>query len=259
MNDIWHNSETTGNDRLVMLAIADNADEEKRMAWPSASTISRKTKIPLRTVFRCIKRCVEMGELEIVEKGKSEGHSNMYRILVEKWVKGGSDKMTGVPRLGIGGKPQLGTLTVIEPSVHNTLAKGSLEECVDFCKCSGLEGSDGVWFFNKCEGNGWTNNGKPIRNWRATIRAWQSAGYMPSQKKQSQGSLPLFGKKKFSVFEMSKIAEAKQKIAEDWKRKHSSDVAGGTQWDSTENKMHYIAIKREITDINMQIAESTKG
>lgn len=47
---------------------------------------------------------------------------------------------------------------------------------------TGLPESDAVWFWNKCEGNGWTNGGKPIKSWPNVIAAWKAAGYMPSQK-----------------------------------------------------------------------------
>lgn len=127
MDTVFRYSETTGNDRLLMLAIADNADEEHQIAWPSMSTLSRKTKIPLRTLYRCVKRCVASGELSY-EKGNSE-RSNRYTILLRRPV-GGSAKMTAppvvppggsgvVPNSGTGVVPSFGTLTVIEPSVKS--------------------------------------------------------------------------------------------------------------------------------------------
>jgi hypothetical protein len=61
-------------------------------------------------------------------------------------------------------------------------AKCTSEESVAYCLEKGLIESDGEWFFDKCEGNGWKNGGDPIEDWKATIRAWQKAGYMPSQK-----------------------------------------------------------------------------
>lgn len=61
-----------------------------------------------------------------------------------------------------------------------------LKESVVYCVSLGLLESDGQWFFDKCEGSGWTNNGKPIADWKATMRAWKAQGYMPSQKKNTQ-------------------------------------------------------------------------
>lgn len=58
----------------------------------------------------------------------------------------------------------------------------SLEEVRLYCAKSGIPESDADWFFHKCEGNGWTNAGKPIRKWSGTLGSWKAAGYLPSQK-----------------------------------------------------------------------------
>lgn len=46
----------------------------------------------------------------------------------------------------------------------------------------GLPQSDAEFFFYKCEANGWTHSGKPLKDWKAHVRSWKAAGYMPSQK-----------------------------------------------------------------------------
>jgi len=51
----------------------------------------------------------------------------------------------------------------------------------------GLPESDADWFWNKCEGNGWTNGGKKIKSWPHVIAAWKAQGYMPSQKHPTTG------------------------------------------------------------------------
>ena len=58
----------------------------------------------------------------------------------------------------------------------------SLEEVKLCCSKAGLPESDAIWFWNKCEGNGWTNGGKPIKSWPHTIASWKAGGYLPSQK-----------------------------------------------------------------------------
>lgn len=60
--------------------------------------------------------------------------------------------------------------------------KASVDEASEYCLSIGLPKSDGQWFVDKCIGNGWTNGGEPIKDWKATIRAWKTAGYMASQK-----------------------------------------------------------------------------
>jgi hypothetical protein len=61
-------------------------------------------------------------------------------------------------------------------------AKGTLEELKAYCVEIGLTESDGEWKFDQFEANGWTNNGKPVRDYRAHIRTWKRSGYFPSQK-----------------------------------------------------------------------------
>lgn len=55
-------------------------------------------------------------------------------------------------------------------------------ELTEFCASIELPVSDALWFFWKGKGNGWTNGGKPIKDWKSTIRSWKIAGYFPSQK-----------------------------------------------------------------------------
>lgn len=61
-------------------------------------------------------------------------------------------------------------------------ARGSKEEISGYCAEAGLTGSDGSWVFDKWEGNGWKNGGDPIRDWKATVRAWKARRFFPSQK-----------------------------------------------------------------------------
>lgn len=60
--------------------------------------------------------------------------------------------------------------------------RGTLEEIVTFALSLGLPRSDGESCFHKWEGNGWTNGGEKIKDWKATIRSWKAAKYLPSQK-----------------------------------------------------------------------------
>lgn len=60
--------------------------------------------------------------------------------------------------------------------------KGSVEEIRSFVQTLGLPVSDGDACFHKWEGNGWTNGGNPIVDWRSTIQNWKTQGFMPSQK-----------------------------------------------------------------------------
>lgn len=64
----------------------------------------------------------------------------------------------------------------------------TLDEVRRYCSDRGVPERDAEWFFYKCEGNGWTNGGRKIKSWTATIMSWKSAGYLPSQKQSVNGS-----------------------------------------------------------------------
>lgn len=64
--------------------------------------------------------------------------------------------------------------------------KANYEDLKAFCSELKLPESDSEYLFNHWEGNGWTNRKDPIKDWRATIRAWKAALLLPSQKNGAQ-------------------------------------------------------------------------
>lgn len=58
----------------------------------------------------------------------------------------------------------------------------SVEEVIEFMRTIDLQDSDGQWFWDKMLGCGWKNGKNPVHDWKATIRAWKAANYIPSQK-----------------------------------------------------------------------------
>ena len=81
MSWVWAESKAQGPDLLVLLAIADQAREESGEAWPAVSTLAGKARVSERTVQRCVRRLVDLGELEVRE---SEGRNgvNVYRVVM---------------------------------------------------------------------------------------------------------------------------------------------------------------------------------
>lgn len=64
MNWVWANSPTSGNERLVLLALTDACSRDDGTGcWPSAATIARKANISDRTVPRVIGRLEADGQL----------------------------------------------------------------------------------------------------------------------------------------------------------------------------------------------------
>jgi hypothetical protein len=85
MSFIWKYSKERGDHLLLLLAIADYAND-KGMAWPSINSLSLKTRTSTRTVQRYLKKLESSGSLSIVPNGgmyKTSGgfqKTNLYVI-----------------------------------------------------------------------------------------------------------------------------------------------------------------------------------
>lgn len=75
---VWRISKQKGNPFLLLLALADIADETGR-AGASIEFLARKLRISERQVYRLISRLAADGELK-VQKGGGRGKTNIYRV-----------------------------------------------------------------------------------------------------------------------------------------------------------------------------------
>jgi hypothetical protein len=88
MTWVWDYSQAKGNDRLVLLAIADSADHDGSNAWPAVATLCRKTGLSESTVHRCIRSLVKLGELQVDRQQggparmRAEARPNAYTVLM---------------------------------------------------------------------------------------------------------------------------------------------------------------------------------
>lgn len=78
-NWVWENSQSRNGARLVMLAIADRADENG-FAWPSIEDIAARTFLSPRAVQKGIANLIEIGELA-VGLGGGRHRRNRYQII----------------------------------------------------------------------------------------------------------------------------------------------------------------------------------
>ena len=72
-----------------------------------------------------------------------------------------------------------------EPEPRTNKGTCTLDEARAFARELGLPESDGESCFHKWEGNGWKNGTNRVKDWKATVRSWKTAGYLPSQKNQN--------------------------------------------------------------------------
>jgi hypothetical protein len=76
MNLVWNADFDSHSKKLVLLALADNANDEGH-CWPSISTIAKKASVSERWVSTCIMELSKSGWIDIF---KRRGNSNYYRI-----------------------------------------------------------------------------------------------------------------------------------------------------------------------------------
>lgn len=83
MTWVWDYSEARGNDRLVLLPIADQADDLGLNAYPSQRRIARKARVSQSTVSRAVARLEGAGELLVLRPdGPSRGLTGTARYAV---------------------------------------------------------------------------------------------------------------------------------------------------------------------------------
>lgn len=79
MNWVWEHSPAKGNCRLVLLAIADCADDNGMNAFPSKQKLADKTLLDVSTIRRVVRRLEESGLLS-VDRSTERGRANVYTV-----------------------------------------------------------------------------------------------------------------------------------------------------------------------------------
>lgn len=96
MTRVWANSKQKGSALLLMVSIADYANE-KGVAYPSIETLARKVRMSERNVQLLLRKLEEAGELDIKPNAGPSG-CNLYRIVVdEDNARKGGEKISPPP------------------------------------------------------------------------------------------------------------------------------------------------------------------
>ena len=104
---VWRHSGAVGNDLLLLLALADVADDSGR-CWPSVAYLVEKTKLSRATVQRRLHALTEAGR--IVTSSRS-GAPNVYEFVLDMPL----DATSQVPQPEAGGVPQVDTGSNLTP------------------------------------------------------------------------------------------------------------------------------------------------
>lgn len=83
MTHVWENSQQKGNALLVLLAIADMANDDM-ICYPGKARLSRKCRVSVRGLRVILQKLEESGELQIYHRktGEKRNNTNVYRVVV---------------------------------------------------------------------------------------------------------------------------------------------------------------------------------
>ena len=88
MSSVWRHGPTQRSERLLLLAVADHADE-KGIAWPSTTTLAAKACMTTRTVSRALDYLKSEGWLEVLPRTGQHG-CHTYKLNLAKLNPGGN-------------------------------------------------------------------------------------------------------------------------------------------------------------------------
>ncbi len=114
MSAVWDDKRTTGAARLVLLSLADQANDEG-VCWPSIATIARRANVHRDSVHRAIIELEEMGFLTRTPRkiGANVNQTNLYVIKIPAEAPAG----VGVPCRGGGAYPAGGGSRTLQGGV----------------------------------------------------------------------------------------------------------------------------------------------
>lgn len=95
MTSVWENSKARGTCLLLLIALADSANDEG-ISWPSQKTLAKKIRMSDRNVRHLIEHLIEINEISIDHR---RGRSNYYKIMTpEVHFRGDRKPTSAVPR-----------------------------------------------------------------------------------------------------------------------------------------------------------------
>ena len=86
MSWIWEHSAASGSELLVLLAMADFADDKGGNIYPSMQTLAKKARMSPDQARRVVHKLMADGRVELVQKGGWDGgrnRSNEYRLVLD--------------------------------------------------------------------------------------------------------------------------------------------------------------------------------
>ena len=202
MSAIWEHSEAKGTELLLLLAIADYAND-KGMAWPSITTLARKCRMSRRYTMSLLQKLEAKGAIEIQRRVGIRGN-NRYRVISptgEPQVTSELD-VTSEPQITSTGEPQFTSLvnpsspdpsvTIIKPSVAKAKSvplaspskkrgKTKIPAAVKVFRSSAHRFPAKAWYADVAKAVG--DEEADLLFWGDVVKAWVGLGWNPTNVK----------------------------------------------------------------------------
>ncbi len=203
---VWKFSRHKSGNLLVLLAVADHADEEGS-AWPGIDRLARMTRLSDRHVRRCLNALLETGELEIMPESSPSG-GTLYRIRLEHLTAEIGTAPPAKTTPASAGKDVDVTPSIREPSQETSLETDShsasfengraslkprIEEVLRFVsQRKDLDAEVAKIWWHECEACGWIDShSRPIVRWQSALiaysRKWETNSYRRSEPSSFSG------------------------------------------------------------------------
>jgi len=129
MSLVWDHSQQKGSGLILLLAVADYANENNQ-AWPSISTLAAKIRMSDRNTQILLRKIVDSGELEMQPNAGPNG-TNVYRITLggggENFSPGGEKSSAGgVKNPAQGGEIAIAPEPSLDPSIDPSVEEGAV-------------------------------------------------------------------------------------------------------------------------------------
>lgn len=192
MNRVWRESSAKGSQLLLLLAVADFADDEG-VAWPGIDALARKTRLSRRQTQYNIQALIRAGELELTNHGGAGAKdTNRYLVTPDKGAKIAPCKVSRVQSAtnkgATGGKKRVQPIAP-EPSGNHQEPSGGKKAprrknetpfpeefildgpCMDYAIGRGMDAERAEYQFERLRNWALANDVRK-RDWMATWRNW---------------------------------------------------------------------------------------
>jgi hypothetical protein len=175
---------------LDLLQIAAIAPQKRMIAGhpieiPRGGIVASVRFLSVRYKWSNTKVCLFLDSLEcegMIKREKRQGNTVILLCNFDKYNTGKRRKGDGETTPGRRRDDEIEEGKDTKKEKEDRRRPAALSNVQEFCRSESINASDALWFWEKGKGNGWTNGGKAIKDWQATLRSWKTAGYLPSQK-----------------------------------------------------------------------------